>query len=107
MGMSVNLVRAALRDQHAHASLKMRAAFALFAFACGASLIGVILISSSRPLLARDFTFGIALAFVATAAAALFPRSSASGMTVVAAAPTMSGPRSPAPGHRGDSLFVL
>ena len=106
MGMSVNLVRAALRDQRAHASLRMRVAFALFAFACGSSLVGVILLSNSQPLLARDFTFGIALASVTTAAAALFPRSSAGGTT--ADASSGSGPRSPVmPGHSGDSLFVL
>ena len=108
MGMSVNLVRAALRDQHAHASIKMRAALALFAFACGSGLIGVIFLSSSQPLLARDFTFGIALASVTTAAAALFPRSSAGGTTADAGASTVSGPRSPiVPGHSGDCLFVL
>src|SRR5271170_4699981 len=86
MGISVNLVRAALRDQRAHASVRMRAAFALFAFACGSGLIGVILISNSQPLLARDFTFGIALASVTAAAAALFPRSSTGRMTADAGA---------------------
>ena len=85
MGMSVNLVRAALRDPHAHASIKMRAAFALFAFASGSGLIGVILVSNSQPLLARDFTFGIAILSVTTAAAALFPRFSRGGTTAITA----------------------
>ncbi len=75
MGMAVNLVRTALGDQRAHASVNMRIAFGLWAFACGAVLIGVTLTLASQPLLARTFTFGLALASITTAATALFARS--------------------------------
>jgi diguanylate cyclase (GGDEF)-like protein/PAS domain S-box-containing protein len=80
MGTSVNLVRVALWDRRAQASVKVRIALGLVAFACGSGLIGVILLSNSQPLLARNFTFGIALASIATAAVALVPRSGAGEM---------------------------
>ena len=110
MGMSVNLVRVALWDRRAHTSAKARAAFGLFAFACacGLGLIGLILISKAHSLLARDFTFGIALASVTTAAATFFSRSGVGRVRADAGASIMSDRRSPIiSGCSGDSLFVL
>jgi diguanylate cyclase (GGDEF)-like protein/PAS domain S-box-containing protein len=106
MGMLVNSVRVALWHRHVHASVKTRTAFGLFGFVCGSALIGVTFLSNSQPLLARNFTFGIALAAFTAAAVALLPRSSTGGKTD-AAAPLSDFRSLIAPGASADALFVL
>jgi diguanylate cyclase (GGDEF)-like protein/PAS domain S-box-containing protein len=108
MGMSVNLVRVAPLDRRVETSLKMRAAFWLFALVCGSAMIGVVLNSNSQSLLARTFAFGVALVSVTTAVTAFFMRSTTNGQTADAGASTMGDHRSPIiSGRSGDSLFVL
>ena len=108
MGTSVNLVRSASRGQGTYLLVTMRAAAGVFAFACGAGLIGLIAIANPQPSLVRNFTFGIALASATIAAAALLRRSS--GVAKGADAGALPGSTGQAPlasGSGGDSLFIL
>jgi diguanylate cyclase (GGDEF)-like protein/PAS domain S-box-containing protein len=71
MGMSVNLVSLASEDRHANVSAKVRTTLGLIALVCGLGAICAILISDFQPGLLKNVTFGISIASVITAVAAL------------------------------------
>jgi diguanylate cyclase (GGDEF)-like protein/PAS domain S-box-containing protein len=108
MEMLVNSVWGGLGGSTRHAPVKMRTALGLLAFTGGSGLVAAVRLSNSRALLARELTFGSALAFFTAAVNAFFSRSSAGGTATDAGASTPSDHRSPGlPGSSGDCLFVL